>query len=83
MKVELVRVGNSRAIRIPKAIIEQCGFGDRVDLRVVRNTIVIAADRQPRDGWDQAFRNPGSSARDELLLEGLPPNRFDSEEWEW
>ncbi|HTA46154.1 MAG TPA: AbrB/MazE/SpoVT family DNA-binding domain-containing protein [Bryobacteraceae bacterium] len=83
MKVELVRVGNSRGIRIPKAIIEQCGFGDRVDLRVVRNTIVIAPERQPREGWEQAFRNAGSSEKDELLLESLPPNRFDSEEWEW
>ena len=83
MKVELVRVGNSRGIRIPKAIIEQCGFGDRVDLRVVRNTIVIAPERQPREGWEQAFRNAGSFEKDELLLEGLPPNRFDSEEWEW
>jgi len=27
MKVELIRIGNSRGIRIPKPLIEQCGLG--------------------------------------------------------
>lgn len=29
-----VRIGNSRGIRIPKPLIEQCGLGEAVDLRV-------------------------------------------------
>ena len=31
MKTELVRIGNSRGIRIPKPIIEQCRLGDTVE----------------------------------------------------
>ena len=34
MKTELVRIGNSRGIRIPKPIIEQCRIGDTIELRV-------------------------------------------------
>jgi len=30
MKTQLVQIGNSRGIRIPKPLIEQCGFGDTV-----------------------------------------------------
>jgi antitoxin component of MazEF toxin-antitoxin module len=28
MKIDLVRIGNSRGIRIPKPLIEQCGLGN-------------------------------------------------------
>ena len=82
MKVELVRVGNSRGIRIPKPIIEQCGFEDVVELQVENNRLVIAPVRQPREGWDEAFRAAGSSA-DEELLHAVPANQFDREEWQW
>jgi antitoxin MazE len=82
MKVDLVRIGNSRGIRIPKPIIEQCGFGDAVELRVDNDHLVIAPARLPREGWEQAFRAAGSSAHDELLLDD-PASQFDREEWRW
>ena len=82
MKVELVRVGNSRGIRIPKPIIEQCGFADAVELRVENDHLVIAPARLPRAGWEEAFRAAGSSACDELLLD-TPSSQFDREEWRW
>ena len=83
MKIELVRVGNSRGIRIPKPLIEQCGFGNTVEVRVERDRLIIAADRAPREGWREAFAAAGPPAGDRLLLETLPPNRFDREEWTW
>jgi len=82
MKVELVRIGNSRGIRIPKPLIEQCGFEDAVELRLENDHLVIAPARRPRAGWEDAFRAAGSSARDELLLD-TPASQFDLEEWQW
>ena len=82
MKVDLVRVGNSRGIRIPKPIIEQCGFEDAVELQIEHDRLVIAPARQPREGWDEAFRAAGSSTHDELLLD-TPSTQFDREEWRW
>jgi antitoxin MazE len=83
MRIELVRIGNSRGIRIPKPLIEQCGFGDTVELRVEQDRLIIAPDRAPRQGWKEAFAATGSSAPDALLLEALRPNEFDAEEWTW
>ena len=83
MKTELVRIGNSRGIRIPKPIIEQCRLGDTVELRIEDDRVVISSERAPRQGWDEAFRAAGSAEGDELLLESLPPNKFDREEWKW
>ena len=83
MKIELVRIGNSRGIRIPKPLIEQCGFGDTVELSVEQNRLIIQPKRDPRQGWTQAFAAARSSAQDPRLLECLPPNEFDAEEWTW
>jgi antitoxin MazE len=82
MRVELVRIGNSRGIRIPKPVIQQCGFGNMVELHVEQNRLVIAPDHAPRQGWKDAFANAASSASDPLLL-ALPTNEFDAEEWTW
>jgi antitoxin component of MazEF toxin-antitoxin module len=34
MKAAVVRIGNSRGVRIPKALLEQCRFRDTVELEV-------------------------------------------------
>jgi antitoxin MazE len=83
MKVELVRIGNSRGIRIPKPIIEQCGFGDTVELRIENDRLIIAPNRPARQGWEEAFRAAGPAENDELALGILPPNEFDREGWRW
>jgi antitoxin MazE len=80
MKVDLIRVGNSRGIRIPKALIEECGLGDSVELSVADGRLVIERHRPLRDGWAEAFRR--NAARDELLLD-LPASEFDRSEWKW
>ena len=83
MKVKLVRIGNSRGIRIPKAILEQCGLREAAELRVEKGRLVIAREQRPRQGWEEAFCAAGPSSEDELLLEALPSNAFDREDWRW
>lgn len=83
MKTELVRIGNSRGIRIPKPIIEQCGLGETVEVRVESHRLIISPARQPRQGWSDAFRASGPAGQDELMLEVTEPNEFDHQEWRW
>ncbi len=44
MKTQLVRIGNSRGIRIPKPLIEQCRFGNEVELQVENERLIISAE---------------------------------------
>jgi len=83
LKTELVRIGNSRGIRIPKPFIEQCGLGKTVELRVANDCLIISPERQPRQGWNDAFRASGRALDDELMLEIPEPNEFDRKEWRW
>ncbi len=83
MKAQLIRIGNSRGIRIPKPIIEQCRLGDRVELRVEDDRLVISSHRKPRQGWEEALRRAGPPPEDELLLESVLDDDFDREDWTW
>jgi antitoxin MazE len=82
MRAQLTRIGNSRGIRIPKPLIEQCGLEDDVELRVTAQGLVIAPHRKARRGWKQAFITD-QSFEEGLLLKGLPASAFDAGEWEW
>jgi hypothetical protein len=64
-------------------MMEPCGFGERVGLRIERDRLVVSRDHPPRFGWAAAFQAAGSSARDEMRLEAAPSNDFDREEWRW
>ena len=83
MKTELVRIGNSRGIRIPKPLIEQCGLEGTVDLSVENDRLVISPGRRLRQGWAEAFAKAGSPENDELLLGSIEANEFDRNDWKW
>ncbi len=82
MKTKLVRIGNSRGIRLPKPLIEQAGLGDDVELQVHSDSIIISSVRHPRSGWADAARRAAVRGVDGLL-DPATPTRFDEEDWEW
>lgn len=56
MRVNLTQIGNSRGIRIPKTVLEECNFSDEAELEVKKGTIIISPISQPRDGWAEAAK---------------------------
>ena len=82
MKAKLVRIGNSRGIRLPKPMIEEAGLDDEVDIRVLDRSIIIASAEAPRTGWELAAKTL-SDRRGSGLLDVSTPTRFDEEEWTW
>jgi antitoxin MazE len=84
MKALLVSIGNSRGIRIPKPLIEQCGLTDEVDLDVQDGTILIRAPRvSPRAGWSEAFARMAREGDDKMANSHFPATQWDKDEWEW
>lgn len=82
VKTRLVRIGNSRGVRIPKPLLEQAGLGEDIEIAVERNQLVIRSSRHPREGWDEQFRAM-AAAGDDKLLDAPTPTKFDEIEWEW
>lgn len=83
MKTQLVRIGNSRGIRIPKPITEECGLGDTMDIRVEQNRLVISAEHKPRQGWEEALRLAAPPPVDDAWLDSALNDNFDNHEWTW
>jgi antitoxin MazE len=84
MKAQIVRIGNSLGIRIPKPFLQQSGIAKEVDIEVQGNQIVVKALRRPREGWDESFRQMSRKGDDRLLDDNLPAQtRWDEEEWRW
>ena len=82
MRAKIVRIGNSRGIRLPKTLIEQTGLTEEVELDVQEGKIVLSPVRDLRRGWAEAARILAERGEDRLLDEHLPTH-FDEEEWEW
>ena len=52
---ELIQIGNSKGVRIPKTLIEQAGLENgELELKVVRGGLLIKPVRQARQGWGEA-----------------------------
>ena len=84
MKAALIRIGNSRGIRLPKPVIELCGLGDEVELEVRNHQVVISSADHPREGWDEAFASMHEHGDDRLLDRAAETaTEWDREEWEW
>lgn len=82
MKTKLVRIGNSRGVRIPKPLLEQAGLQDDVELQVVRTGIMIRGAASPREGWAEAAQKIQERREDGLLDQPLATD-FDRTEWVW
>ena len=48
MRARLIRIGNSRGVRLPKPLIEEAGLTEDVELRVSDGSIVISSRKKER-----------------------------------
>lgn len=51
MEVSIIRIGNSKGIRIAKTILEQYDIQDKVELILEEGYLVLKPIPQPRTGW--------------------------------
>jgi antitoxin MazE len=80
--VNIVQIGNSKGIRIPKAILEQCKIESEVLMEVENGKIVLEpVSSVPRQGWTEAFRQMHDAGDDELFVDDSFD--LDSDDWEW
>ena len=82
MLVSVIPIGNSKGIRLPKAILEQLNIQDTLDLEIEDKHLVLKPiARKPREGWAGALKEMTAIHEDVLII----PDTGDAEvfEWEW
>ena len=80
MKSNLIKIGNSKGIRINSSIIKECELEDEIEIKVVDKKIIIEAVKQPRADWNKSFEDMHENNEDTLLITN--GNTFDKG-WEW
>ena len=78
----IVRIGNSRGIRVPKLLLDQADLPDEVELRAEPGRIVVSGAKPVRDGWAAAARAMRERG-DDALLDAGTLTRFDRTDWKW
>ena len=82
MRTKIIKIGNSRGIRIPKPLLEDAGLLDEVSIRVTDEGLVVQSATNPRDDWASAAAQLHERGEDGLIDEPAPTS-FDDSEWEW
>ncbi len=81
MKASIIKIGNSHGIRIPKPVLDQCGFGREVEMEIHNQELIIKSPKHPRKNWAKSFQKMADVGDDKLL--NSVETEWENEEWEW
>jgi len=82
VRSKIVAVGNSRGVRIPRALLGDARIGDEIELIADGDELLVRRLARPRQGWASEFAAMHDAA-DDRMLDPIAPTRFDDEDWEW
>jgi antitoxin MazE len=55
MEAKLVKIGNSKGVRLPKSLLVQTGMTDRIEIEARGNVIILKPVNEPRSDWEASF----------------------------
>ena len=82
MKTQIIQIGNSQGVRLPKVLLEESRITGDVELELHPDGILIRNAQKPRSGWEEAFKLMAENEDDEMGNEAGSTN-FDKKEWQW
>ena len=90
MRTKVIPIGNSRGIRIPKALIEELGLTGEVDICVTGQSLLLTPIRPAREGWAESI---AAATEEDLALATTLNAEFawadyvetedEQEQWQW
>jgi antitoxin MazE len=78
METSIIKIGNSKGLRLSKSILEKYNINDKVELILEKGRIIIKPIENPRKNWETAFQKMHSENDDQLLVNDV----FDNETFE-
>lgn len=78
MEISVIKIGNSKGIRLSKTLIEKYNIKDKMELILEKGYIILKPKAEPRKGWEQAFKKMHDNGDDKILV----PDLFDDESFE-
>ena len=78
MEVSIIKIGNSKGIRLSKTLLEKYHIRDSVDLILEKGQIIIKPLHKPRKDWELAFKEMNANKDDKLHFDDV----FEDENFE-
>ncbi len=69
MNLNIIKIGNSKGIRIPSYILKECNINDVVSLYVKEGKVIIEPIESPRKNWNQEFIKMHQNNDDKLIID--------------
>jgi antitoxin MazE len=83
MKIKLINIGNSKGLRLSKALIQQYNITEDIQLELKEDGILLKPLTKPRIGWSEQFEKAVKPIEQQEKNWMEARNRFDKEEWTW
>jgi len=80
MEVSIIKIGNSKGLRLSKTLIEKYNIKDKVELILKKGYLILKPISSPRKGWETAFKEMNENGDDQLLFDDVFENE-NLEEW--
>ncbi len=78
MDISIVKIGNSKGIRLSKTLLEKYNIKDTVELILEKGYIILKPKSSPRKDWEKAFKKMHKNQDDKPLMQDV----FDDENFE-
>ena len=71
METSIIKIGNSKGLRLSKAILEKYNIKDKVELILEKGQIILKPIASPRKDWEKEFRKMSKNGDDKLLMNDI------------
>jgi len=78
MEISIIKIGNSKGLRLSKTLLEKYNIKDKVELILEKGYIILKPISKPRKGWENQFKKMSAEGDDQLLFDDV----FDDENLE-
>ena len=76
MEIQVVKIGNSKGIRLSKTLLERYNIRDKLEIIFEKGYLIL----KPRSGWEEAFKEMHDNKDDQLLFDDVFQDE-NLEEW--
>jgi antitoxin MazE len=80
METAIIKIGNSKGLRLSKTILEKYNIKDKVEMILEKGQIILKPIDKPRKNWEKAFEKMHQNGDDKLLLNDVFEDE-NLEEW--
>ncbi len=71
MFASIIKIGNSKGLRLNKAILEKYNIQDKVELVLEKDFMILKSVENPRADWEEKFKKMAENGDDQLLIDDV------------